>query len=42
MMEEKINTIKEGIVEAEITEKWGAGKATQMNNDADPIENIRL
>jgi len=40
MMGEKTNIIETGIVEVKGTPNWGTGEATQMNNDAEPIQNI--
>lgn len=39
-MKEKTNILITGLVEVEVTENWGTGKAIQMNNDAEPIKNI--
>jgi len=43
-MKEKANIIKTGVVEVKVTvtANWGAGKATQMNNDAEPIKNREM
>lgn len=38
-MEEKKNTIETGVVEVKVTANCGAGEATQMNNDVEPIKN---
>lgn len=40
MMKEKTNLIETGVVEVKVTANWGAGEATQMNKDAEPIKNI--
>jgi hypothetical protein len=38
MMEEKTNIIKTGVVQVKVTANWGTGKATQINNDTEPIK----
>ena len=35
------NIIEIGTVELEVTEITGTGKAIQVNNDAEPIKNIK-
>jgi hypothetical protein len=40
-MKEKTNIIETGVVEVEITANFGAGEATQMNDDAEPINMVQ-
>lgn len=39
-MEGKTNIIEAGLVEIKVDSNCGKGKATQMNDDAEPIKNI--
>lgn len=41
MMKEKVNMIETEVVDVKVTASYGAGEATQINNDAEPIKNIK-